>query len=413
MNWCAQRSRERFAALLAERGLHPREFGLLNVVAASPDVTQQALGEAAGIDPSTMVATLDALEARGLAERRPHPTDRRKRVVRLTRAGEEELARARVLARRAGEELLAALTVQERADLHRLLREARRARTIRPPRAAAAPAPRAPRPRTRVPRAIWSDLPMANGIAPTYRLRRCRLADGERTTLYVVRHASGPPCARASTSSPSRGAWTTVLGAAACVEAIVGGFYLRDPFRPLGEVRVGGEPGGHRLSRPAHRAAAPGPARGRRAGGDRAARPAVGARPGGDLLQAGPLLVDDGADRLRRRAPTRRASAPAAGQFDSDITDGRHPRAAIGLDDRSVWLLACDGRRSGVDAGLTMLELAELMAELGCRVAMNLDGGGSTTLVHHGHLLNRPYSEQDQPAPASRPIVTAVVLEAR
>ena len=60
-----------------------------------------------------------------------------------------------------------------------------------------------------------------------------------------------------------------------------------------------------------------------------------------------------------------------------------------------------------------MLELAELMAELGCRVAMNLDGGGSTTLVHHGHLLNRPYSEQDQPAPASRPIVTALVLEAR
>jgi exopolysaccharide biosynthesis protein len=53
------------------------------------------------------------------------------------------------------------------------------------------------------------------------------------------------------------------------------------------------------------------------------------------------------------------------------------------------------------------------VAELGCRVAMNLDGGGSTTLVHHGHLLNRPYGEQDQPAPASRPIVTAVVLEGR
>ena len=44
---------------------------------------------------------------------------------------------------------------------------------------------------------------------------------------------------------------------------------------------------------------------------------------------------------------------------------------------------------------------------------MNLDGGGSTTLVHRRHLLNRPYSEQDQPAPASRPIVTALLLESR
>ena len=42
---------------------------------------------------------------------------------------------------------------------------------------------------------------------------------------------------------------------------------------------------------------------------------------------------------------------------------------------------------------------------------MNLDGGGSTTMVHRGHLLNRPYTEQDQPAPASRPIVTALLLD--
>ncbi|HEX5621306.1 MAG TPA: phosphodiester glycosidase family protein, partial [Solirubrobacteraceae bacterium] len=97
-------------------------------------------------------------------------------------------------------------------------------------------------------------------------------------------------------------------------------------------------------------------------------------------------------------------------QFDSDITDGRHPRAAIGIGDSTLWVLACDGRRSRVDAGLTMTELAEAMLDLGCHVAMNLDGGGSTTLVHRRHLLNRPYSEQDQAAPASRPIVTALVL---
>ena len=94
----------------------------------------------------------------------------------------------------------------------------------------------------------------------------------------------------------------------------------------------------------------------------------------------------------------------AAEQFDSDITAGRHPRAAIGVGDGH------DGGdvrrpRSLVDDGLTMLELAEIMRGLECEVAMNLDGGGSTTMVHRGHLLNRPYTEQDQPAPASRPIV--------
>jgi exopolysaccharide biosynthesis protein len=73
--------------------------------------------------------------------------------------------------------------------------------------------------------------------------------------------------------------------------------------------------------------------------------------------------------------------------------------------------VACDGRRSGVDAGLTMAELAEVLRDLGAIDAINLDGGGSTTLVHRGHLLNRPYSEQDQPAPQSRPIVSALLLQ--
>ena len=58
-----------------------------------------------------------------------------------------------------------------------------------------------------------------------------------------------------------------------------------------------------------------------------------------------------------------------------------------------------------------MSELAEVMLELGAESAINLDGGGSTTLVHRRHLLNRPYSTQDQPAPESRPIVSALLLE--
>jgi Phosphodiester glycosidase len=78
---------------------------------------------------------------------------------------------------------------------------------------------------------------------------------------------------------------------------------------------------------------------------------------------------------------------------------------ALGVWDE--WLIAV------VDGGLSMPELAELMVELGAESAINLDGGGSTTLVHRGHLLNRPYSSHDQPAPASRPLVSALAFEPR
>jgi exopolysaccharide biosynthesis protein len=100
-----------------------------------------------------------------------------------------------------------------------------------------------------------------------------------------------------------------------------------------------------------------------------------------------------------------------AAQFDSDITVGRYPRCALGVGDGELLAVCCDGRRSGVDAGLDLVELARLMISFGAREAINLDGGGSATLVHHGHLLNRPYSEEDQPAPESRPVVTALLFD--
>ena len=192
-------------------------------------------------------------------------------------------------------------------------------------------------------------------------------------------------------------------------EAIVGGFYRRDPFRPLGELWLDGrEVRGERFNapyggvRPALHAT----------DGMCGSRDATRCRTGrpGDLLQAGPLLVDEGRIVFDPASDDEGFSV-AAEQFDSDITAGRHPRAAIGVGDGHVTVVTCDGRRSLVDDGLTMLELAEIMRDLQCEVAMNLDGGGSTTMVHRGHLLNRPYTEQDQPAPASRPIVSALLLD--
>jgi MarR family transcriptional regulator, lower aerobic nicotinate degradation pathway regulator len=123
MNWLALRSRAAFAEAIEELGLRPPHFGLLTVIADRPGQTQQALAATTGIDTSSMVQSLDALEQAGFAERRPHPTDRRKRAVHVTPKGEEVLRRGREKALEVGDEAFGALTKAERRELHRLLRK--------------------------------------------------------------------------------------------------------------------------------------------------------------------------------------------------------------------------------------------------------------------------------------------------
>ncbi len=123
LNWVAARSRMRFAAALGEVGLHLREFATLNIVAARPGLTQHDLAAAAEIDASTLVATLDALEQRGLAERRISPEDRRKRAIYLTADGEAALRRGRGLAKGLGDELFGPLSASERRQFEVLLRK--------------------------------------------------------------------------------------------------------------------------------------------------------------------------------------------------------------------------------------------------------------------------------------------------
>jgi hypothetical protein len=69
----------------------------------------------------------------------------------------------------------------------------------------------------------------------------------------------------------------------------------------------------------------------------------------------------------------------------------RHPRTAVGLsaDGQTAILVTVDGRQTGA-TGMTRLELAALMAELGADDAINMDGGGSTTMVVNGAVRNRP-----------------------
>jgi DNA-binding MarR family transcriptional regulator len=112
---------KQFAATLEPLGLTTRLWGALNVLDAEGAITQHALGACVGIDPSSMVATVDELEAKGLVERRRHPTDRRAHALHITDHGRETLAKGRELARTAHEDLLAPLTPEERIQFHDLL----------------------------------------------------------------------------------------------------------------------------------------------------------------------------------------------------------------------------------------------------------------------------------------------------
>jgi len=85
----------------------------------------------------------------------------------------------------------------------------------------------------------------------------------------------------------------------------------------------------------------------------------------------------------------------------------RHPRTAVAFDPRTqrLWLVVVDGRQSPHSAGMTLPELTQLLEAFGAQEALNLDGGGSSTLVVLGSTRNRPSDETGE-----RPVVNALAL---
>jgi len=73
-----------------------------------------------------------------------------------------------------------------------------------------------------------------------------------------------------------------------------------------------------------------------------------------------------------------------------------------------LWLVAIDGRQPGYSVGMTFAELLALCDRLDLSDALNLDGGGSTTMVVRGGIVNRPSD-----ATGPRPVSDAVVVTAR
>ncbi|MBV9334489.1 MAG: phosphodiester glycosidase family protein, partial [Solirubrobacterales bacterium] len=65
------------------------------------------------------------------------------------------------------------------------------------------------------------------------------------------------------------------------------------------------------------------------------------------------------------------------------------------------------------DAGMTLAEVADALIELGASEALNLDGGGSASLVYGGRLRNHPREQHGVDLLDGRPVVTAIAFEAR
>lgn len=87
----------------------------------------------------------------------------------------------------------------------------------------------------------------------------------------------------------------------------------------------------------------------------------------------------------------------------------RHPRTVIARDRAgALWLITIDGRQPGRASGMTFAEMQAWLARLGIVDALNLDGGGSTTMVVGGEVVNRP---SDPTGP--RPVSDALVVLAR
>lgn len=96
-------------------------------------------------------------------------------------------------------------------------------------------------------------------------------------------------------------------------------------------------------------------------------------------LGGGPLLLHEGEARNWEHRPE------------------RHPRTAIGWNNEYLFLVVVDGRQEGLSIGMNYTELSSLMLRLGCTEAMNLDGGGSSTLWLGGRVMNSPSDGRQRP----------------
>ena len=117
-----------------------------------------------------------------------------------------------------------------------------------------------------------------------------------------------------------------------------------------------------------------------------------------EVLVAGPVLLDDG--QVLPNDP------------DASFNATRHPRSLIGKDAAGgIWLVVVDGRFPGEAEGMSIAELTQLSQRLGLTEALNLDGGGSSTLwVLPEGVLNHPCDNRQFDHEGQRIVPNAIVV---
>lgn len=95
------------------------------------------------------------------------------------------------------------------------------------------------------------------------------------------------------------------------------------------------------------------------------------------LFAFGPVLIDNSAVTVTADAEVGRAKAS-------------NPRTAIGIIDDGHYVFVVSDGRTSESAGLSLYALAGIMEALGCKMAYNLDGGGSSTMYFNGKVINKP-----------------------
>ena len=83
---------QNFSEIVSGHDVTPGQFGVLAIIDANPGLNQSELGQAMGVDRSTVVDVIDRLEGRGLVVRDPSPKDRRSYALRLSDKGENLLS---------------------------------------------------------------------------------------------------------------------------------------------------------------------------------------------------------------------------------------------------------------------------------------------------------------------------------
>jgi hypothetical protein len=113
-------------------------------------------------------------------------------------------------------------------------------------------------------------------------------------------------------------------------------------------------------------------------------------------ISGGPTIVKAG--------KAQRFDKPAAESYQYSSMIEKHPRSALGWNQREYFWVEVDGRQKD-SVGMTLNELGAFMVDLGCDEAMNLDGGGSSTLWFEGAVRNHPCDGYERPVANSLALV--------